>query len=185
MNHKNMKKIVLGGGCFWCLEAVFLRVRGVVSVQSGYAGGAMENPTYEDVSRGDTGHAEVVEVLYNESEISLSNILDIFFSLHDPTTLNRQGNDTGTQYRSIVFVETDSDRLFVLEKISELEREKIFSDPIVTEVRLLARLYPAESYHNRYYEKNTAVPYCEIVINPKLAKLRKKFEDFLIPSEKS
>lgn len=185
VNPEKTKKIVLGGGCFWCLEAVFLRVRGIVSVRSGYAGGTIENPTYEEVSRGDTGHAEVIVVDYDESEISLSDILNIFFSLHDPTTPNRQGNDVGTQYRSIVLVESDMDRSIALKKIADLEHEQIFSQPIVTEVRLLEAFFPAEGYHDRYYEKNSNAPYCQVVINPKLAKLRERFKDFLVSAEKS
>jgi peptide-methionine (S)-S-oxide reductase len=171
-----MEKIILAGGCFWCLEAIFRRVRGVLSVHSGYTGGTTTNPTYEEVSRGDTGHTEAVEITFDPSVIAYENVLDIFFGMHDPTTLNRQGNDIGSQYRSAIFYTTEDQRELAEKKISSLTQEKIFDAPIVTEIRPLKVFYPAETYHERYYERNTEQNYCQAVINPKLAKLREKYK---------
>lgn len=168
-----------GGGCFWCLEAVFLQLRGVISVQSGYAGGRRPNPTYEEVCAGDTGHAEVVRVTFDPSVISFDDLLDVFFTIHDPTTLNRQGADTGTQYRSAVFYESLEQEQQVRHKIRELAGERTWPDPIVTEVALLTHFWPAESYHDNYFARNQQNPYCAAVIAPKVAKARKYFFDKL------
>lgn len=173
-----MKSIVLGGGCFWCLEAVYQRVRGVESVQSGYSGGHVDNPDYRSVCSESTGHAEVVEVKYNDSEISLAELLDIFFTIHDPTTLNQQGNDRGTQYRSIALFESDKDKQ-VIEQVMQ-DKAKDFSSPIVTEVKPLEKFWPAETAHDNYYNNNANQPYCQIVVGSKVAKLKQYFSDKMI-----
>ena len=165
----------LAGGCFWCLEAVYLQLKGVVGVKSGYAGGRRPNPTYEQVCTGVTGHAEVVQVTYDPAVISYGDLLDVFFTIHDPTTLNRQGADTGTQYRSAVFFETPEQEREVRAKIATLEAEHVWDDPIVTEVAPLTQFWPAENYHDDYFARNPQNPYCAAVIAPKVAKARKKF----------
>jgi len=164
--------IVLGGGCFWCTEALLSTLVGVLRVTPGYAGGKAEDPTYRQVCNGGTGHAEVVEVEYDPEVISLEDLLEVFFATHDPTSLNRQGADVGTQYRSIILYDSYTQKLNVEGFVAELARE--YDKPIVTEVKELERFYPAEEYHQRYYEKNPNQPYCRAVISPKLAKLRKK-----------
>lgn len=164
----------LGGGCFWCLEALFNGLRGVERVESGYSGGSIPNPTYEQVCSGTTGHAEVVRITFDPKTISFRDILDVFFSTHDPTTLNRQGADMGTQYRSVIFYHTPEQRAIAEETIQELDAGGRWSDPIVTEVKPFAAFYPAEEYHQRYYEQNSEQGYCRMVIAPKLAKLRKQ-----------
>ncbi len=163
------KTIVLGGGCFWCTEAVFQQVHGVVSVTPGYAGGDVEDPSYEQVSTGATGHAEVVEVAYDPEKVSLERLLHIFFATHNPTTLNMQGADIGTEYRSVIFY-TEEEDLPVIEKVVH-EVQKAIRDDIVTDVEQLDEFYEAEDYHHNYYTKNRAVPYCQMVIDPKLDKL--------------
>jgi methionine-S-sulfoxide reductase len=168
---KNIEVIYLGGGCFWCLEAVYQRVIGVTKVVSGYSGGNKPNPTYEEVCSGDTNHAEVVEVSFNSEKISLDKILDIFFEIHDPTTLNRQGGDIGTQYRSIVLFENFHQEEVVRNKIKELEESKKFSSPIITEVVKFEKFYKAEDYHQNFYNNNPNYPYCRIIIDPKIRKL--------------
>lgn len=173
------EKAVFAGGCFWCLEAVFIRLHGVTSVRSGYAGGDAADPTYEAVSTGTTGHAEAVEVGFDPSVITYDDLLDVFFGMHDPTTRNRQGNDIGTQYRSAIFFADKGQERAAREKISELTDEKTFDDPIVTEVEPLEKFYPAESVHARYYDRNPEAGYCQAVINPKVAKLRKKYAHLL------
>lgn len=175
MNHEH---IVLGGGCFWCVEAALLQIKGVVDVQSGYAGGESKNPTYESICTGSTGHAEVVRVTFDPSTISLDQLLSVFFTIHDPTTLNRQGNDVGTQYRSVIFYESEEQKATAQKVIASLESTGTWSG-IVTEVKPLPEFYPAESYHQRYYEKNPDQAYCQIVISPKLAKLRQAHADLL------
>lgn len=165
----------LAGGCFWCLEAVYERLDGVESVDSGYAGGTAPNPTYEEVCSGTSGHAEVVQVRFDPAKVSYRDILKVFFSTHDPTTLNRQGPDVGTQYRSAIFWHDETQRNEAKALIEELEREHVFGDPIVTEVAPLTRFYPAEQYHKDYYRRNSQQPYCTFVIAPKLAKFRKEF----------
>lgn len=172
----------LGGGCFWCLEAVYLDVEGVKSVESGYAGGTIERPTYEQVCDGGTGHAEVVKVQFDPTRISYHEILKIFFSIHDPTQLNRQGNDVGDQYRSVIFTDNERQREIALESIRELERDGVFGAPIVTKVEPLGDNYwPAESYHQRYFAQHPEQGYCAFVVAPKVAKFRAKFASWMRP----
>ena len=170
---------VLGGGCFWCLEAVFERLRGVQAVESGYAGGHDANPSYAEVCNGDTGHAEVVRISFDPDALSFKDLLKVFFAIHDPTTKDRQGNDVGTQYRSVVFPQTPEQRAEAEAVIAELERAKLWDAPIVTEVAEAATFYPAEGYHQRYFERNASQPYCQFVVAPKVAKFRKEFVDRL------
>lgn len=177
----NIQTIVFGGGCFWCTEAVFQRLRGVISVESGYTGGKVENPTYEQVCTGTTGHAEVVKIQYNPDEVQLEVLLDVFFASHDPTTLNRQGADSGTQYRSVVFFESEDQQVVIEKYIEKLEREKVYSSPIVTEIKQLGTFYKAEGYHQNYFNENSSKPYCQLVINPKILKLKQRYAEFLRP----
>ena len=170
---------VLGGGCFWCLDAVFRGLKGVISVESGYAGGEKPNPSYEEVCSGRTGHAEVVRVTFDPAQLSFRDLLTVFFTIHDPTTLNRQGNDVGTQYRSVVFCQTPAQREIVEDVIRKLTAEKLFSGKIVTEVAGAAPFYPAETYHQDYFERNGNQPYCMMVVAPKVAKFRKAFSERL------
>ncbi|MBI3358080.1 MAG: peptide-methionine (S)-S-oxide reductase MsrA [Nitrospirae bacterium] len=170
-----MEKITLGGGCFWCLEAVFSKLNGVESVLSGYCGGHFPSPTYSQVCSGTTGHAEVIEILLNPEVISLTEILEIFFLLHDPTTLNRQGADAGTQYRSAIFYHTETQREISLDVIARTHAAGIWKEPIVTEVTPIPAFYPAEDYHQKYYERNPNQGYCRAVIAPKMTKLQKLF----------
>ena len=164
---------VLGGGCFWCLEAVFNEVRGVSAVESGYTGGAVSNPSYEQVCNGTTGHAEVVKLTFDDAVIGFNDVLEIFFAIHDPTTLNRQGHDVGTQYRSVIYWLDESQRDAAQAMIATLSRDRVFgSDPIVTEIAPLGTYYPAESYHQRYFERNPGQGYCRMVVAPKVAKFR-------------
>lgn len=167
----------LGGGCFWCLEAVFDGLQGVTAVESGYAGGKTVNPTYKQICNGDTGHAEVVRVTFDPQTISFREILEVFFTIQDPTTLNRQGNDAGTQYRSAIFYQTSEQKMNAEQFIAELTAEKVFGDPIVTEVVAAPTFYVAEDYHQEYFANNSSQPYCQFVVAPKLAKFRKKFAD--------
>jgi peptide-methionine (S)-S-oxide reductase len=166
---------VFGGGCFWCTEAVFELLDGVTSVLPGFAGGNVPNPTYPQVCTGRTGHAEVSRVEFNTRLISYRDLLEVFFSTHDPTTLNRQGADVGTEYRSIILYTSDEQKRQAEEIIAELTAENAFDNPIVTEVKPLEAFYPAEDYHREYYRNNTFAPYCQFVIRPKLAKFQKKF----------
>lgn len=168
----------LGGGCFWCLDAVYRRVRGVLLVTSGYAGGETKNPTYEQVCSGTTGHAEVVQVEFDPGVISYSKILDIFFSIHDPTQINRQGNDVGTQYRSIIFSNTPKQKDIADKTIQYLTQSGVFNN-VTTEVLPLNRFYPAEEYHQDYFAKNPGNGYCHVVISPKVAKFTKRFPELL------
>lgn len=172
----------LGGGCFWCLEAVFELVRGVTAAKSGYAGGRRPNPTYEQVCTGTTGHAEVVQVTFDPAVITYREILEIFFSIHDPTTLDRQGADVGTQYRSAIFTHSAEQSGTAREVIAEIEREGIWDDPIVTEVTPLTAFFPAETYHDEYYSRNQGQPYCRVVIGPKVAKFRERYAHRLASS---
>lgn len=165
----------LGGGCFWCLEAVYVNVRGVEKVESGYAGGKTPDPSYELVCTGMSGHAEVVQVTYDPEVITFRELLEIFFTIHDPTTLNRQGADKGTQYRSAIFYHSPSQKAEAEAMIELLSREKVFSSPIVTEVVPLEQFYPAEAYHRDYYERNPGQGYCQAVVAPKVAKMRKQW----------
>ena len=169
----------LGGGCFWCLEAVYQRLRGVRAVVSGYAGGEMPNPTYRRVCDGDTGHAEVVRVTFDPEVISYADVLRVFFSIHDPTTLNRQGGDVGTQYRSIILFHDEAQEQTARAVIAELEAAKLYPAPFVTQVVPEAPFYPAESYHQDYFVRNPHAGYCQVVVAPKVAKFRKQFADRL------
>ncbi len=183
--NKNMKNnlqiAVFGGGCFWCTEAVFKRLKGVENVTSGYAGGSVPNPTYEAVSSGATGHAEVIKIEYDSGAIKYEDLLNVFFAMHDPTTLNQQGDDTGEQYRSVVFFTTDEQRAIAEKFIQDLDKQSVFESEIVTEVKALNNFYPAEDYHQNYYDNNSNKPYCSVVISPKVAKLRQKFAPLLKP----
>lgn len=165
----------LGGGCFWCLEAVYDDLRGVESVVSGYTGGHVPNPSYEQVCNGTTGHAEVVQITFNPAEVSFREILDVFFTIHDPTTLNQQGADIGTQYRSAVFYHDDEQKQLAEQAIRDLEAEAVWDNPIVTQVVPLTEFYPAEDYHQEYFARNPRAGYCQIVVAPKVAKFRKQF----------
>jgi peptide-methionine (S)-S-oxide reductase len=175
----NVEMATLGGGCFWCTEAVFKSIRGVIKVEPGYSGGLSEDDTYERVSTGRTGHAEVVQVTFDPEEISFGEILEIFFATHDPTSLNRQGEDVGPQYRSVVFYHDEEQRRIAEETIERLDEEKIWRRPIVTRVERYEAFYRAEGYHLDYYERNRGQPYCRLVIDPKIAKLRERFRDRL------
>ncbi len=170
---------IFGSGCFWCTEAVFQRLKGVSSVMSGYAGGNMLKPTYEQVCSGSTGHAEVVKIEYDPSIITYRDLVEIFFATHDPTTLNRQGNDSGTQYRSTILYATDEERMIAESVIKELNDTRTFSKPIVTEVKPATEFYPAEEYHRNYYNQNENQPYCQFVIAPKLKKFKEKYNALL------
>lgn len=177
--YQRMRTIIFAGGCFWCVEAVFQRLRGVVRVVSGYAGGEAETARYEKVSSGRTPHAEAVLVEYDDQKISLDDLLAVFFSSHDPTTMNRQGNDTGPQYRSAIFCFTPEQKQKAEAYIQKLEQEKVFASPIVTEILENQKFFPAETYHQNYYNQNSDQMYCQVVINPKLEKLRKQFSHLL------
>jgi peptide-methionine (S)-S-oxide reductase len=164
----------LGGGCFWCLEAVYQELRGVEKVESGYSGGDVPNPTYRQVCSETTGHAEVVQVTFDPDEVSYRDILEVYFTIHDPTTLNRQGADVGTQYRSVIFYHDEEQKRTAEEVISDLETEGIWNNPIVTEVAPLDKFYVAEDYHQNYFRNNGFQPYCQVIIAPKVAKFRKQ-----------
>jgi peptide-methionine (S)-S-oxide reductase len=170
-----LEKATLGGGCFWCLEAAFELLRGVQKVVSGYAGGRVANPTYEHVCSGTTGHAEVVQVTFDPAVISYRDILDVFFTIHDPTTLNRQGADVGTQYRSAIFYESPAQQATAQQVIAELNAAQVWDAPLVTEVAPLETFYPAEDYHQGYFRGHATQPYCRAVIAPKVVKLRQHF----------
>lgn len=168
---------VFGGGCFWCIEAIFQRLTGVSHVESGYMGGQVDNPTYRQVCGGDTGHVEVVRVTFDPDEISYRELLDVFFTVHDPTTLNRQGNDAGEQYRSVIFYTDEEHQRIAEDVIAEMTAAKVFSEPIVTAVEPASKFYVAEDYHQNYFNENSRQPYCMFVISPKLAKFEKKFAE--------
>ena len=170
---------VFGGGCFWCTEAVFLMLKGVTKVESGYAGGTVPNPTYQQVSRGDTGHAEVIRIEYDPRIVAYRTLLTIFFASHDATQLNRQGNDVGTQYRSVLFTTTDSQKEEARRFIEELQHSSSEGDPIVTQVEPLTTFYPAEDYHQNYYAQNKNQGYCQVIIAPKLEKVQKEYAELL------
>lgn len=172
-----METIVLGGGCFWCLEASFNLIDGITQVTSGYAGGTEKEAEYYTVSSGSTGHAEVVEVSFDTSILKLSDVLDIFWAIHNPTTLNRQGNDVGPQYRSAIFYANEQQKNIAVESIAEIQ--KAWEDPVVTELTELEKFYPAEEYHQNYFENHPEQAYCQIIINPKLEKVRTKFAERL------
>jgi peptide-methionine (S)-S-oxide reductase len=173
----SLQTIVLGGGCFWCTEAVYVKVRGITDVESGYSNGQARNPSYEQVCTGTTGHNEVVKLTYDPAQISLRQILEIFFVIHDPTTLNRQGNDTGTQYRSGIYTTTPEQQEMAQAMVSQLNKDKLFGKPVVTEVLPLSNYWPAEEYHQDFFEKNPYQGYCMAVAAPKVAKFRKTFAE--------
>ena len=179
MQDSGHEVITLAGGCFWCLEAVYDEMKGVESVVSGYMGGQVADPTYEQVCGGRTGHAEVVQVGFDPSAVSLREILQVFFVIHDPTTPDRQGNDVGTQYRSAIFYHSPEQKATAEAVVAELTRGKLFADPIVTELAAASTFYPAEDYHQEYFVRNGSQPYCQAVVAPKVAKFRKHFLDRL------
>ena len=165
----------LGGGCFWCLDSIYRQLKGVESVVSGYAGGTRPNPTYREVCGGNTGHAEVVQITFDPSQISYRDLLDVFFTIHDPTTQDRQGGDIGPQYRSIILTHSDEQARIAREAIADVTAEAVWDDPIVTQIEPLKTFYPAEAYHQDYFANNPNQPYCQVVIAPKVAKFRRKY----------
>ncbi|MCG8608848.1 peptide-methionine (S)-S-oxide reductase MsrA [bacterium] len=176
---RELETVTLGAGCFWCVEAIFMDLEGVEKVASGYAGGTVENPTYEQVCTGTTGHAEVVQVTFDSEVISFEEILYVFWRTHDPTTLNRQGADTGTQYRSAIFYHNEQQKLVAEKSKKETDESDLWPNPIVTEITPFSNFYPAENYHQNYFALNPNQPYCRAVIDPKVRKFRKAFSDKL------
>jgi len=174
-----LEKAILGGGCFWCVEAALKQIEGVEMVRSGYMGGRIADPTYEQVCRGNTGHVEVAEITFDPARLSFHDLLEIFFTAHDPTTLNRQGNDVGEQYRSVIFYLDEQQKQTANEVIAELTRDKVFPDPIVTKVEPASTFYVAEDYHQDYFAQNAYQPYCMFVVSPKVQKIRKKYGERL------
>lgn len=172
----------LGGGCFWCTEAVFTQLKGVEKVIPGYSGGHVENPTYRQVCTGTTGHAEVIQIVFDPEKIKYEELLEVFFQTHDPTTLNRQGNDVGTQYRSVIFPHNEEQKKIAEEYIKQLNEAKIWKSPIVTTIEPFVKFYEAEDYHHNYFDQHSDAPYCQAVIRPKVIKFRKQFQDKLKPS---
>ena len=179
MSESNLQKATLGGGCFWCLEAVYQQVRGVVHVESGYTGGQTLNPDYDSVCTGKTGHAEVVQIEFDANVLTYQKILEIFFAIHDPTTLNRQGNDIGSQYRSVIYAHDKEQRMIAQDVIQQLTQENIFDQPIVTELVDLPTYYKAEDYHQNYFNNHPDQGYCAFVVSPKVSKFRKQFAEIL------
>jgi len=179
MNNGNLETITLAGGCYWCIEAIYERLDGVVKVESGFSGGTMKNPSYRDVCTGETGHAEAVQITYDKTKTSLDEIFKVFFTVHDPTTLNRQGADEGTQYRSAIFYRNEEQKKAAESVIADLTKAKVYSDPIVTQVVPFTVFYKAEDYHQDYYNQHGSQPYCQIVIRPKVEKFEKVFKDRL------
>lgn len=177
MTNESLEKITLGGGCYWCIEAVFQMLNGVVKVESGFSGGQTKNPSYKDVCTGTTGHAEVVQITFDNTKTSVEEILKVFFTVHDPTTLNRQGADEGTQYRSVIFYHNQKQYKIATEIIKELNKAKAYAKPIVTEVSAFTVFYKAEGYHQNYFNDNKNAPYCRMVIQPKIEKFEKVFKD--------
>lgn len=175
----NLETITLGGGCYWCVEAVYENLDGVKSVVSGFSGGKVANPTYEEVCTGTTGHAEVVQITYNKTKTDINEIFQVFFTVHDPTTLNRQGADVGTQYRSVIFYKNAEQKKAAESIIAELNKAKVYNSPIVTKVEPFKTFYKAEDYHQNYYANNKNQPYCKMVIQPKIEKFEKVFKDKL------
>ncbi|MBC7440405.1 MAG: peptide-methionine (S)-S-oxide reductase MsrA [Flavobacterium sp.] len=175
----NLDTITLGGGCYWCVEAIYEQLNGVTSVVSGFSGGKTINPTYEEVCKGNTGHAEVVQITFDKSKTNLDEILKVFFTVHDPTTLNRQGEDEGTQYRSVIFYRNEAQKLVAQTIITALKKGKVYDKTIVTILEPLSKFYAAKEYHQNYFEKNKNQPYCQMVIQPKLEKFEKIFKDRL------
>lgn len=178
-NASNLETITIGGGCYWCVEAVYENLDGVRSVVSGFSGGKVANPTYEDVSTGTTGHAEVVQITYDKTKTDINEIFQVFFTVHDPTTLNRQGADVGTQYRSVIFYKNAEQKKAAESIIAELNKAKVYNSPIVTKVEPFKVFYKAEDYHQNYYANNKNQPYCKMVIQPKIEKFEKVFKDKL------
>jgi peptide-methionine (S)-S-oxide reductase len=181
MNENNLETATLGAGCFWCVEAVFDDLVGVEDVVSGYSGGHKENPTYQEVCSETTGHAEVVQIKFDPAKLSYADLLRIYFTVHDPTTLNRQGNDIGSSYRSAIFYHSEEQKQVAHAVIEEITKESIYDDPIVTEVTAFDKFWPAEDYHQEYFANNPNQPYCAGVVAPKVAKFRQKFADRLKP----
>jgi peptide-methionine (S)-S-oxide reductase len=179
METKNLEVVTLGAGCFWCVEAIFQELKGVISVESGYMGGKNENPTYSEVCSGHTGHAEVAQITFDPKKVSLTEVLEVFFNVHDPTTMNRQGGDSGTQYRSVIFYHSDEQKRIANEIKDELDASEAWGNPIVTELSAASKFYVAENYHQNYLENNPNKGYCVAVIRPKLEKFRKVFKDKL------
>lgn len=177
MADKNLEIATFAGGCFWCTEAIFKRLKGVSSVISGYTGGIIENPTYEQVCAGKSGYAEAIQITFDPQIISFKTLLDIFWHTHNPTTLNQQGADIGTQYRSAIFYHNDIQKQNALDSKNMLEKSKVYSNPIVTKIEPFTKFYPAESYHKDYFDQNTSTPYCQIVIDPKIRKLIKEYSN--------
>lgn len=175
----NKETIILGGGCFWCTEAVFKMLKGIISVEPGYSGGTMENPNYDDVCSGSSGYAEVVKIEYDPGLIKLDDILTVFFATHDPTTKNRQGNDVGEQYRSAIFYTTEEQKNKSEQFIKDINASSKEGNPVVTELKPFDKFYPAEEYHKNYYERNKNQGYCQVIINPKLEKVKEKFSQLL------
>lgn len=176
---KNLDTAVVGGGCFWCTEAQYLLLDGVVSVTSGYSGGTVKNPSYKEVCNGTTGHAEVVRISYDTTKLNYADVLQAFFTSHDPTQLNRQGNDIGTQYRSVIFYSSDEQRKIAEEIKNDLDKSGAYQDPVVTEISPLKEFYKAEDYHQNYFNQNGDQPYCQFVVAPKVEKFKKVFESKL------
>ena len=174
---KNIETAIFGGGCFWCTEAIFKDIKGVINVNPGYSGGEKENPTYEEVSGGNTGHVEVIKIEFDKTQVSFAKLLEVFFATHNPTTLNKQGNDVGTQYRSVIFCMNNEQKEEAERKIKELTENKTFDKEIVTKVEDYKNFFPAEDYHKNYYESHKDAPYCMLVIAPKIEKFSKKFGD--------
>jgi peptide-methionine (S)-S-oxide reductase len=175
----NEKIAIFAGGCFWCTEPVFSQLKGVSKVESGYIGGHTQNPTYKDICNGDTGHAEGIKLTFDADVVSFETLLEVFLVSHDPTTPNRQGNDVGTQYRSAVFCQNESQQLAVIKMIEKFNQEAIYSAPIVTEINGASTFYPAEDYHQQYFDKNPCNPYCMAVAAPKAAKIRAKYKELI------
>jgi peptide-methionine (S)-S-oxide reductase len=185
MSPARIEVATLAGGCYWCLEAIYEQLQGVESVVSGFSGGTVKNPSYREVCGGDTGHAEVVQVAFDPAILSFREVLDFFFAFHDPTTLNRQGGDEGTQYRSAIFFHSPEQKAIALEVIAQLTKDRVFGAPIVTEVTPFEAFYPADAQHQGYYRANSEQPYCRAVISPKVTKLRQKYAARLKTADKS
>ncbi len=180
MNKGKLDTATFGAGCFWCVEAVFQRLKGVHSVLPGYSGGHSENPTYKQVCTGTTGHAEVAQIIYDPEKITFKELLEVFWQTHDPTTLNKQGNDIGTQYRSVIFYHNEEQKSIAKEMKEKLDNEGIWENPIVTEITPFQKFYEAEDYHHNYYNENSSQPYCSYIITPKIEKFKKAFSDKII-----
>ncbi len=178
-----MEELILGGGCFWCTEAVFANVKGVISVHPGYSGGYSLNPTYSDICTGNSGHAEVIKIIYDSDLIEIVDLFSVFFATHNPTTLNRQGGDVGTQYRSVIFYNSEESRALGSKAIAAANESGEFLDPVVTSLENLVKFYPAENYHDDYYAKNINAGYCSAIITPKLEKFKSNFSSLLRPKD--